>query len=565
MCNFNIVLDMNIDDILFQLPKDLQESPPVQMLVQIINIQSQQFQKQAEQFQKQAEQIQGQAEQIASQKKMIEDLKDEISRLRKTPKRPKFRPGKLEPRNRRSKDDNACNKECDKERSNYFPNKKLVEIRIKPEFLPEDATRKGYIFKGYQNFSVEEIEILAKEIIYKLEVWQAPTGEIIRGKLPKELRKKHFGVELRTLIINLYAGGMTQPAIFDFLCSINIKISEGQVNNILLEESDAFSKISEDILKAGLEEAPYIRTDDTGEKHEHKNAYCTHIGGKYFAYYKTSFSKSRENFLKIFLQGKEGYYINDAMIWHLFQCGVKDHILNVFEEYKSRKYTSKRGLNRLLNFLDIRSKKLHSQCHEAALVGFISETILKPNQVLMSDRAGQFIVFNHASCWIHMERPLRKISPTCKKVEKELNEVREAIWVLYAALKEASLTQHGKEAVIKQYDALVKMKSISPGIHRVINNFKECRDDMLKALDHPGLPLHNNDSERDIRSIVKRRNISGSTKSETGRNFRDGLIGIKQTCFRLGYSFWKFSSDWFKGTAPDLSQIVRKKYRSEMI
>jgi len=127
---------------------------------------------------------------------------------------------------------------------------------------------------------------------------------------------------------------MTQPTIFDFLKGLGIKISEGHVNNILLEEAEAFSKVSEDILKAGLEEAPYIRTDDTGEKHEQKNAYCTHIGGEYFSYYKTSFSKSRDNFLKVILQGKEGYYINDAMIWHLFQCGAKDWVLNIFEELK---------------------------------------------------------------------------------------------------------------------------------------------------------------------------------------------------------------------------------------
>ena len=66
-------------------------------------------------------------------------------------------------------------------------------------------------------------------------------------------------------------------------------------------------------------------------------------------------SKSRENFLRILLQGKEGYHINEAMIWHLFQSGV-------------------------------------------------------------SDRAGQFALFDHSACWVHMERPLRKIICTSEKV-----------------------------------------------------------------------------------------------------------------------------------------------------
>lgn len=81
-----------------------------------------------------------------------------------------------------------------------------------------------------------------------------------------------------------------------------------------------------------------IRTDDTGAKHQHKNSYYTHIGGEYFAYYKTTPSKSRENFLKILLQGKEGYVINEAFVWHLFQSGAEDDLLNRFEEYRGKRY-----------------------------------------------------------------------------------------------------------------------------------------------------------------------------------------------------------------------------------
>lgn len=85
---------------------------------------------------------------------------------------------------------------------------------------------------------------------------------------------------------------------------------------------------------------------------------------------------------------------------------------------------------------------------------------------------------------------------------------------------------------------------------------------MLKALDHPGLPLHNNDSERDIRGVAKRRNISGTTKSEEGRKFRDGLLTLKQTCARLGISFCGYLTGWFKQQPFDLAGAVREKYRT---
>jgi hypothetical protein len=115
-----------------------------------------------------------------------------------------------------------------------------------------------------------------------------------------------------------------------------------------------------------LKKASYIRADDTGAKHQHKNNYCTNIGAEYFAYYKTTSSKSRENFLKILLQGKEGYVINQAFIWHLFQSGVEDDLLNHFEEYAGKRYETKKGLGRLLNDLGIGSTQVvRSTCGKA--------------------------------------------------------------------------------------------------------------------------------------------------------------------------------------------------------
>ena len=85
---------------------------------------------------------------------------------------------------------------------------------------------------------------------------------------------------------------------------------------------------------------------------------------------------------------------------------------------------------------------------------------------------------------------------------------------------------------------------------------------MLKSLKHPGLPLHNNDSERDIRGVAKRINISGSTKSALGRKFRDALLSLKQTCFRLNYNFWEYLQLWFKGQPPNLSDLIRTRYQT---
>ena len=54
--------------------------------------------------------------------------------------------------------------------------------------------------------------------------------------------------------------------------------------------------------------------------------------------------------------------------------------------------------------------------------------------------------------------------------------------------------------------------------------------ELLMVLDNPVLPLHNNLSESQIREHVKRRKISGSTKSEGGQRSRVTFASLKKTC-----------------------------------
>ena len=41
-----------------------------------------------------------------------------------------------------------------------------------------------------------------------------------------------------------------------------------------MSEVEGFDKHGKEILSAGLQEAPYIRVDDTGAKHCHQSGYC---------------------------------------------------------------------------------------------------------------------------------------------------------------------------------------------------------------------------------------------------------------------------------------------------
>ena len=88
--------------------------------------------------------------------------------------------------------------------------------------------------------------------------------------------------------------------------------------------------------------------------------------------------------------------------------------------------------------------------------------------------------------------------------------------------------------------------------------------DLLRVLERPEIPLHNNAVESDIREFVKRRKISGGTRSTAGRRCRDTFASLKKTCRKLGLRFWEYLQDRVRGLGkiPRLADLIRQKARS---
>ena len=85
--------------------------------------------------------------------------------------------------------------------------------------------------------------------------------------------------------------------------------------------------------------------------------------------------------------------------------------------------------------------------------------------------------------------------------------------------------------------------------------------DLLRVLERPEVPLHNNGTESIIRGYVKTRKVSGGTRGAAGRRSRDTFASLKKTCRKLGIRFWAYLCDRVRarGEIPRLADLIRQR------
>jgi hypothetical protein len=92
------------------------------------------------------------------------------------------------------------------------------------------------------------------------------------------------------------------------------------------------------------------------------------------------------------------------------------------------------------------------------------------------------------------------------------------------------------------------------------------KQELLRVLERPDTPLHNNSSESDARAFVTKRKVSGGTRSDEGRDARDTFLSLKQTCLKLGINFIGYLKDRVSGLyeIPRLGEIIRQRSKENL-
>ena len=500
---------------------------------------------------------------IRQQAEEIQRLKDEIARLKGHPGRPNIRPSRLEkPKEEDTKEEEG---EPNSKRPGSAKRRKTEALEIH-ETLPiaPEAIPEGSLFKGYTDYTVQDLRIQPHNIRYRLEKWETPEGGVVVGQLPDSVKDGHFGPTLVGFILyQYYHGHVTQPLLLEQLWEYGIDISAGQLSRLLTENKESFHAEKDALLATGLEVSRYVQVDDTGARHQGRNGYCTHIGNEWFSWFESTESKSRLNFLKLLRAGRAEYVLNPDALRYMEGQGLAQKWLAVLHGQGERLFEDERVWELFLESEGMVGERVRQIVTEGALLGSVIHHGIAPDLVIISDDAGQFNVLLHALCWVHAERTLDKIVAYTEQERQDVESIQERLWPLYRDLKgyKDAPDDQKKAALESRFDALFTTRTHSESLNSALQRIHRNKAELLLVLTRPEIPLHNNLSENAIREYVKRRKISGSTRSEAGRRCRDTFTSLKKSCRKLGVSFWQYLLDRLgqKGEIPRLSELIRQQ------
>lgn len=486
-------------------------------------------------------------------------LKDEIARLKHLPPRPPHQPSGMEkatdgPEGGAKTDEDGASKR------RRGPGVSKLSIDRTETLLVGAPT--GSRHKGFEDVIVQDLMVKAETTRYRRERWEGPDGKRLIAPLPAGIVGGCGPHLIRLALMLHFQGQMTCERIVAVLAGLGLAISKRQVVRLLTAKLEDFRAEDEAVLRAGLAGAPFVTVDDTGARHAGKGCFTTHIGSDRFAAFRTGPGKSRLAFLGRLLGGAARYVINAAAIAYMRGADLPRDIIDKLAGHALLLFSSHEEWMEHLRALGLTDARVTPDpvraTSEAALMGAIVAEGLLGQAVIVSDDAGQFRLGDHALCWVHAERLVHKLIPANDKQSNAVEVARRMIWWFYRRLKEYKLAPSPEQASLlrAQFDRIFKRRTGYATLDRLLKRLLGRKEELLRVLERPEIPLNTNASENDIRAFVTKRKISGGTVSEKGRQARDVMLGLAKTCKKLKIPFFDYLGRRLGIPGPDIPNLA---------
>jgi len=362
---------------------------------------------------------------------------------------------------------------------------------------------------------------------------------------------------------------MSEPKILDFLQTVGMSISAGQLSDMLIKEQGRFHAESAAVLKAGLASSPWQHLDSTGTRVNGKNEQCHILCNPLYTAYCTLPAKDRLSLLRVLQGGADPVFQMNALALELLpQLGVSQKWCRTLPMLLShdQTYTEKQLDDVLDAHLPKYGANLRKSVKEALAIATYRTQIAYPVvELLLCDDAPQFngLTVQLALCWVHEYRHYRKLTPRFLAHCHILEQFAKDFWKLYRDL--LAYRDHPSEAeadaLRAAFDRLFGQTSgyCQLDERKVLTLAK--KESLLMVLSHPEILLHNNPAELGARQRVRKRDVSLQARTSEGIGAWDTFQTLVGTATKLGVNVYQYFHDRIaqSNLLPSLAALIQQR------
>ena len=432
--------------------------------------------------------------------------------------------------------------------------------------LPPDAIR-----HDTTEVIVQDLLLQPEIIRFVREVWLVPsTGETITAPLPQGYQGE-FGPHIQALTLTLgHGANVSQPSLLTFFQDAGIAIGKGTIARWLRDHRTTWRSDAAAIQRAGLASSDWQATDQTGTRVDGRNETCHVLGNPLFTLYQTRPGGTRQDVLAV-LWGQEPLFrLNaDALAWLDATCINRVLLTRIAAALPWDTQLSATDLTRRLDGAGVTlGPQQRQQVWDAlAIAAYHAQTAVPIVRRLLSDDASVYhlLTDEHALCWVHDGRQYAKLTPVVPVHRELLAAFQTDYWAFYHQLVAYRTTPTAPEAarLRADFDELFSRRTGYLALDERIAKTWANQELLLLVLDHPDLPLHNNDMELAARRRVRKRDVSFGPQSRAGAQAWDTFQTIIATATKLGVRVYAYFLGRLMAptTTPTLADHIRERTR----
>lgn len=497
------------------------------------------------------------------QQEEIQRLRDEIRRLKGEHPDPLRRASKPPARDTSSEKERRKPRPRNRCRRPPIPIDRTTKLRVERCGLPADAR-----FKGWVKTVVQDVVLVRRNTCFLREKFYSPsTGQTYVAELPAGY-ERGFGPGTKTLALGLcYATNVTFAPIAAFLRHSGLRISSGRVASLLTRGVGQFHEEKDEVLRAGLASSSAHGIDTTPTKVGGSTWQAHALCNSLYTVYHTTPTKQRLAALDALQGGRPRRYRFDALTlrW-LEEAGVpRKHRLALGALPWEATLPAAEWEQLLATHLPGLPPEAGKSIREAAAVAaYHAQREVPIPSTLVADDAPQWRRITGLSlCWIHDGRHYKKLCPYLAHHRQLLEDFRGDYWDYYDRLLTYTQNPSPRKAaaLFAEFDTLFSRTTGYRLLDERIARTREKKEDLLRSLEDPTIPLHNNAAELAARRRVRKRDASLAAKTPEGVRVWDTFQSLAETARKLDVSFLHYLHDRITrvGRIPRLAELIRQR------